>query len=382
MASRRSLLIGGFVLINLLVLLKLAFSSGPSFSSRDTVEFSPTEFANGYLKSGLSGDKLENATFVALCRNEDLGSMVTTISTYEDRFNRKYGYDWVFLNNEEFSDEFIKVTQRLVSGRARYGVIPKDHWSYPDWIDQSKAAEGRDKLEAMGVIYGGSESYRHMCRYESGFFYRHPLMLEYKYYWRVEPDTKIFCDLQFDVFRYMRENDLKYGFTLALYEFHETIPTLWESTLKWIQMYPEYVHPDNLGRFVTEDQGRSYNGCHFWTNLEIADADFWRGEAYSNYFDYLDRLGGFFYERWGDAPVHSIAASLLLKRDQVAHLDFIGYNHPPFQHVPINFLDRNIRCAADPSDNLDWGDFSCLRHFYTAQDDIGNIPAGVPRVLY
>ena len=33
-----------------------------------------------------------------------------------------------------------------------------------------------------------------------------------------------------------------------------------------------------------------------WSNFEIADMDFWRGDAYTAYFDYLDRTGGFYYE--------------------------------------------------------------------------------------
>jgi len=327
-------------------------------------------------------DQRENATFVTLCRNEDLGSIASTIVSYEDRFNKDFNYDWVFLNNEEFSEEFVDIISKLVSGEAKFGVIPAPEWSIPPWVDKDLAHEKMRELEDKGIIYGGSESYRHMCRFESGFFYNHELMKPYKYYWRVEPDTKCFCDLTFDVFRYMRENGFRYGFTLALYEFQETIPTLWESTLKWLQAYQEYVPADNLGRFITEDQGRTYNGCHFWTNLEIADADFWRGEEYSSYFEYLDKLGGFFYERWGDAPVHSIAASLLMKREEIVHLDFIGYNHPPFQHVPADFIERGMRCAANPTDNLDWDEFSCLRHFYSAQDMSDGIPAFVNRVLY
>jgi Glycolipid 2-alpha-mannosyltransferase len=35
------------------------------------------------------------------------------------------------------------------------------------------------------------------------------------------------------------------------------------------------------------------------------------------YFDYLDHTGGFFYERWGDAPVHSLAAVMLLNATEV-----------------------------------------------------------------
>lgn len=33
-----------------------------------------------------------------------------------------------------------------------------------------------------------------------------------------------------------------------------------------------------------------------WSNFEIADLDFWRGEAYTAFFEYLDSRGGFYYE--------------------------------------------------------------------------------------
>jgi len=33
-----------------------------------------------------------------------------------------------------------------------------------------------------------------------------------------------------------------------------------------------------------------------WSNFEIADMDFWRGEAYQKFFEYLDYTGGFYYE--------------------------------------------------------------------------------------
>jgi alpha 1,2-mannosyltransferase len=33
-----------------------------------------------------------------------------------------------------------------------------------------------------------------------------------------------------------------------------------------------------------------------WSNFEIGDLDLWRGEAYSKFFDFLDKKGGFYYE--------------------------------------------------------------------------------------
>jgi len=68
-----------------------------------------------------------------------------------------------------------------------------------------------------------------------------------------------------------------------------------------------------------------------WSNFEIADMDFWRGEAYQAFFEHLESKGGFYYERWGDAPVHSIAASLFARRDQTHFFRDIGYKHDFFQ---------------------------------------------------
>ena len=34
-----------------------------------------------------------------------------------------------------------------------------------------------------------------------------------------------------------------------------------------------------------------------WSNFEIADMDFFRSPEYQAFFDYLDRKGGFYFER-------------------------------------------------------------------------------------
>lgn len=209
-----------------------------------------------------SGDRV-NATFVTLARNSDLWEIAKSIREVEDRFNRNYHYDWVFLNDKPFDDEFKRLTSALVSGKTHYGLIPKEHWSYPEWIDQDKAAKVREDMRERKIIYGDSESYRHMCRYESGFFFRHPLMLNYEYYWRVEPSIQLFCDISFDPFRYMVDNKKKYSFVLSLYEYYETIPTLWDSTKKFMKAYPQHIAEGNSMGFLSDDGGATYNKCHF-----------------------------------------------------------------------------------------------------------------------
>lgn len=74
--------------------------------------------------------------------------------------------------------------------------------------------------------------------------------------------------------------------------------------------------------------------------------NFWRGDAYNSYVEFLDKKGGFYYERWGDAPVHSIGAALFAKKEQIVFFEDIGYTHNPFSaslahHHP---LPRCLEC--------------------------------------
>lgn len=311
-----------------------------------------------------SGDK-EKACFVTLARNTDLYGLLRAIQSVEDRFNDKFQYDWIFLNDDEFSDEFKRLTSALVSGTTKYGLVPKEHWSYPDHIDLKKAENARKKMGEEGILYGPSESYRFMCRYESGLFFRHPLLDDYDWYWRVEPDVEFFCDINFDVFKFMRDNNKKYAFTVSLFEYLGTIPTLWNTTIEFFDKNPQYLHPNNMLDFVSDDDGFSYNLCHFWSNFEVGSLEFFRSEAYTQYFEYLDTSGGFFYERWGDAPVHSIAVSMLMDRSEIHHFDQIAYYHPPFYSCSVDAETRiKNRCTCDPADDFTWQGYSCTGRFY------------------
>lgn len=185
----------------------------------------------------------------------------------------------------------------------------------------------------------------------------------------------------------LQENSLKYGFVITILELPNTIPSLWNATQTFVRENPKFIPEKNLMPFVTAPDG-TYNLCHFWSNFEIGDLNFFRSQAYQKYFDHLDRYsvekclivmriiaeikikaykcmqgptlssavkvtdlpfpakeiavaafervllqvlvrnltsggpfacrkGGFYLERWGDAPVHSLAVAMLLNSSEV-----------------------------------------------------------------
>jgi mannosyltransferase len=134
----------------------------------------------------------------------------------------------------------------------------------------------------------------------------------------------------------MIETNKTYGFTIAVKELKETVPNifryasaykrvnnltskgLWEmfiepqpdAPVSLPEDDPNYKHPlpeeilrgDPSHASIPEIdpeamEGEKYNMCHFWSNFEIARLGFFRSKEYEDFFQMMDRSGGFWMER-------------------------------------------------------------------------------------
>lgn len=291
----------------------------------------------------------QNAVILVLCRNGDLKGMLNSLADFEKMFNSVYKYPYVFLNDDVFTDDFKESIKRSVSSTVEFGQLTKSQWGPPPWIDKNKMEKNFEIMKSKNVVYGGSLSYRNMCRFFAGHFYKHDLVLKYDYYWRIEPDVKFFCKLSYDPFDLLADNNKLYGFVISINEYMETIPSLWKITLKFLKSNLDILKNKKIMKFIF-NENNDYNGCHFWSNFEIANFKVFRNELYEKFFQYLDESGGFYYERWGDAPIHTLAAILFLNKDEIHYFDDIGYQHGMFKYCPVD-RRKNQNCNCDPKEN-------------------------------
>ncbi|KAI9430959.1 alpha-1,2-mannosyltransferase-like protein, partial [Lactarius psammicola] len=143
--------------------------------------------------------------------------------------------------------------------------------------------------------------------------------------------------------------------------FSRTIETLWSTvgvppTADFVNEHPEFVSPNSAMNFLSDNGGESYNLCHFWSNFEIADMDFWRGPAYNPLSSITSKPRG------GAMRLCTrFAAALFGGTDRIHFFREIGYEHPPFTHCPSEEeLWRQGRCTCDPAHNFDYDGYSCL----------------------
>lgn len=333
-------------------------------------------------KGAAGAGAVKDATFFTICRNSDLRGMKNSIESMEKRFNQHHHYPWVFANDEPFTEEFRETVAGLVSGDAIFTTIPKEYWDVPASVDQTVMEQQLRLLELDGVLYGGDLSYRKMCRFNSGFFYKLQALAPYNWYWRVEPNIKYSCDVPEDPFRTMVDGGKVYGFALAMTEDKRTVRKLWktsrdyfEKRASWNASVPEgdsydTIQHTSLG-FIEQNTDTNllvrgdFNYCHYWSNFEIGSLAFFRGPDYDGYFEALDRTGNFFYERWGDAPVHTIAVSYLLPPEKIHYFDNTGYYHEKIGNCPRDRkVFKALNCACSRYQDFSWKKYSCVPRWF------------------
>ncbi|CAO3597202.1 unnamed protein product [Absidia cylindrospora] len=306
------------------------------------------------------------AAFVTFTKSdtESLTKLRSTIRDLQDQFNNDRNYPYIVFSNEELSDEFKELTRPLSNNNIIFEHLNSTFYGYPDFIDMARANKARDDMK--DIIFGASDDYRFQARFMAGMMFRHPAMADLDYYWRFEIGTHYLTPITFDPFEYMKRNGKKLSFSFALYEYHDTIPTLYPTVERYINDHPGQIFHktelDTLWSFILDDGSETYNDCHFWSNFQIGDLNFFRGQKYQDFFNHIDRTGGIFYERWGDPVIHTMASLVYLKKSQIHHWDSIGYQVGQFMHCPE---DENIwkSGVCRPISNFDYQDFSCLPLF-------------------
>lgn len=97
------------------------------------------------------------------------------------------------------------------------------------------------------------------------------------YYWRFETGTEYVCPLDFDPFQYMYDHQKKLSFSMALYEYEETIPSLFTTIMEFANNNSDLVqsmsNKNSLWHFIIDSETKVFNKCHFWSNFQVRHND-------------------------------------------------------------------------------------------------------------
>ncbi|KAI7896119.1 glycolipid 2-alpha-mannosyltransferase-domain-containing protein [Mucor mucedo] len=213
------------------------------------------------------------AAFVTFVKSDtaSLTKLRFTIRNIEDQFNRNHNYPYIIFTDQELSEEYMELASTLTQATVRFERVENDLYGYHPSTDLKRAAQAR--IDLQSTMFGDSEDYRFQSRFMAGTIYRHALMQDLDYSWRFEAGTEYICPMDEDPFQYMFEKKLITSFSVALYEYKETIPSLYNTVLDFASKNKDWIQPASdpktLWHFIL-DGSNSFNGCHFWNNFQVS----------------------------------------------------------------------------------------------------------------
>ena len=304
-------------------------SSGSSSSSSSSSSGSSSGGGAAAPAPSPPPDPRKPVAVIVLCRESEVPDMVKTMASFDEAYNGAKLHDYIVFSETAWAPAALATLAAATRARVRFALLDEYAWGMPAHIDRRNFSN----VLATQTYYGNTESYRKMCRFFAGPVFTLPILAEYKYAWRLDSHVRYLCDIVDDPIARMEASGALYGYALRMKEKMDTIPSLWATA-------EEYAVGAGRKARVREQwdvtiPGHSLQvGCHYWNNMEITRLDWFSGPTYQAFFKHLDASGGFFYERWGDAPIRSIAMLLLADRTDVVWFEEMGYQHPWWVKCP------------------------------------------------
>jgi len=173
---------------------------------------------------------------------------------------------------------------------------------------------------------GFTMGYRNMCRFFSGKFHELSILSNYEYYLRLDTDSYILTELNYDIFEFAKQNDLIYGYCEPAVQIDN--PKVVEGLKEFTK---NYIVSNNITAYTDIDS--IPEGKMFYTNFELGKIDWFINSEYINYFNAIENNGGIYIKRWGDAPIKYLGINLFCDPKHIIPVTGFSYQHGAVYHL-------------------------------------------------
>ncbi|VUC38252.1 unnamed protein product, partial [Clonostachys rosea] len=145
-------------------------------------------------------DPSPRAAIVAVVEESDLSDLEVSVRQLEASFNARYHYPWVFFSTKHLSENFRQVVSNATNSVCFYEVLTPDN-------------HARDELHDLA---SPAHCHQRPSRHNLDSFAKQGRMRDYEWFWRVEPGALFTQYLEFDIFRFMQDRKIAYGWLAGL----------------------------------------------------------------------------------------------------------------------------------------------------------------------
>lgn len=248
-------------------------------------------------------------------------------------FNKKYNYPVIILHDGDYDDksqnEIISSIRKNHQHLIIFKQIDEDDFKIPEHIDIDKV----NKIVELNVVpYWRNIKYRSMCYFWIKHFIKYTN--GYDYVMRLDDDSIIEEEINYDLFEVMNEKKLIYASNIVHFDcgtcnhgMKEMFANMFPNSLDTLnKLFISSELKPNLQKIYNNfiklhkilDKDIPKNGesikidmpIMYYNNFFITSTQFWKRDDVQNVIERIDKNGGIFYYRYGDAPLQTIIVNM------------------------------------------------------------------------
>jgi hypothetical protein len=162
--------------------------------------------------------------------------------------------------------------------------------------------------------------YRHMCQ----FFFSEirNYIKEYDWYMRLDDDSFIGSDINYNIFEYLENNNKVYGYVAEIPEWPPVVVGVDDFFIKIIEDYK--LTPHFFDKLLDD---KKYNLRHFYNNIEVAKLSYFEKDEVKLLTRLVNESGNIYRWRWGDNLLRTILLSITVDQKQIHKFEDFDYCH-------------------------------------------------------
>lgn len=243
-------------------------------------------------------------------------------------FNNKYKYPVLITTfGRQYSKGFINDIHKNIDSEIKFIELPKPQ--IPPHIKEEELFYHRKEIPYVRKSFPKSRiGFLHTNQFVTGGIQKYPEMQKYDYVLKMDDDTFIIDEIDFDIFKLMRDNNYKFGpFTVKKLNYKNAR----QCEIGLRELVKKYIKENNIDPVNKSALDKDGN----WDNVGIFDPTIWdlnifRNENWKRWWNYVNKSGGIYKYRWGDQEIHILYTRMYYPSSAWHNFDF--YNQGKCRH--------------------------------------------------
>jgi hypothetical protein len=170
-------------------------------------------------------------------------------------------------------------------------------------------------------------AYKRMCTFFMKGFTEIPLLMKYRYLLRLDDDTCLLDNINYDIFKYMQTERASYGYSHVWRDYEYFVQGMWDFVHNYVKINQiEWKNPKMYHAMLNMTH-YPLSVPSFNTNFEIINTVKYRDPAVMKFVDAVIDSNMIFHRRWGDAPLRIPTAMMFWREKELVRLEGFDLQH-------------------------------------------------------